>query len=279
MLINQHLNGLEYNIFIPESGINKQVDMFVNITSSPQFSTERILPTIKSEILFTLADKLKSNPHKKNKKQVTKQVSESNDSINSYDSAPCSIFNIVAIGLNQEWLGQMQNTCPKETTNEHNGAGVCLPSMNETLHRYLESVIVTDKFAILENCIGKTLSVMNDSENELALWIKNEIECNNTIKVSDLESKSGYSRKHLFTTFKKQYKINVKTFQEIVRFLKIVIALQSRNESSLSELAYELEFFDQSHFIKLFKKYSGLTPSQFMKNHIYVEQSIPFFAK
>ncbi|MCD8553326.1 helix-turn-helix domain-containing protein [Seleniivibrio sp.] len=52
--------------------------------------------------------------------------------------------------------------------------------------------------------------------------------------------------------------LSVKRFQHS---LKMVV----RGGSNYTEIAYEAGYYDQSHFIKDFKKYSGSTPSDFLR--------------
>jgi AraC-like DNA-binding protein len=42
--------------------------------------------------------------------------------------------------------------------------------------------------------------------------------------------------------------------------------LLSRKFTSLTALAYECEYYDQAHFIKDFKEFTGLTPKEFYGN-------------
>jgi AraC-like DNA-binding protein len=47
----------------------------------------------------------------------------------------------------------------------------------------------------------------------------------------------------------------------------MTIFLKSKNENiSLTELAYESAYYDQSHFISDFRKMTGLTPKQFFND-------------
>jgi AraC family transcriptional regulator len=55
------------------------------------------------------------------------------------------------------------------------------------------------------------------------------------------------------------------TLGDYVRQQKIKVAVVHlvNSKLSLTEIAYASEFSDQSHFIKVFKMYIGMTPSQF----------------
>ncbi len=59
---------------------------------------------------------------------------------------------------------------------------------------------------------------------------------------------------------KKHYKVSPANFIQIKRVNKIRHSL--KKNLSLSEIAYECGFSDQSYMIKVFKKYTGYTPSK-----------------
>ena len=65
--------------------------------------------------------------------------------------------------------------------------------------------------------------------------------------------------------------------EEILLYKKYLHALDLIHQSdlSLTQIAYQSQFSDQSHFIRSFKTYSGMTPGVykaskgFMKGHFY----------
>ncbi len=57
---------------------------------------------------------------------------------------------------------------------------------------------------------------------------------------------------------------NPKDFLRVVRFQKALHILQIQPEITLTQLAYECGYYDQAHFIKEFKLFSGYTPTEYM---------------
>ncbi|MDO6435701.1 helix-turn-helix domain-containing protein [Flavitalea sp. BT771] len=62
--------------------------------------------------------------------------------------------------------------------------------------------------------------------------------------------------------FKEQVGFSAKSFMNIVRF-KSLISTYNQGEKNLTELAYDFGYYDQSHFIKVFKAFSGYTPHSY----------------
>ena len=56
---------------------------------------------------------------------------------------------------------------------------------------------------------------------------------------------------------------NPKDYLRVVRFQKALHSLQIQPQISLTQLAYECGYYDQAHFIKEFKRFSGYTPTEY----------------
>lgn len=63
-------------------------------------------------------------------------------------------------------------------------------------------------------------------------------------------------------TFSKYVGVNPKKFASIIRFQN-VLQIKSKNNKSMTQLAYNNGYYDQSHFIHDFKSLTGLTPKAF----------------
>ncbi|MBN2821047.1 MAG: AraC family transcriptional regulator, partial [Bacteroidales bacterium] len=71
------------------------------------------------------------------------------------------------------------------------------------------------------------------------------------------------SPKTLERKFAKYLGKTPKQFIKLIRFQEILKDLSVNKNSSLTEFAFRNGYFDQSHFIKDFKTYSGYTPKDF----------------
>lgn len=84
-----------------------------------------------------------------------------------------------------------------------------------------------------------------------------------TIRVKELNEKLFISQSPFEKRFRKVVGTTAKKFSSIVRFNTV---LDSLNETkSLTEICYENNFFDQAHFIKDFKHFTGDTPENFKR--------------
>lgn len=83
-------------------------------------------------------------------------------------------------------------------------------------------------------------------------------------KIKELEQLTGYSSRHIQRTFKQDTGLCPKSFFNMMRFQSAIHHLQYSVQHSISDLAYDLGYNDQSHFSKDFKKYGNTSPHAFL---------------
>jgi len=84
--------------------------------------------------------------------------------------------------------------------------------------------------------------------------------------IKDLCESENISNKHLISLFNKKVGLSPKLLYRINKFLKVIEILQTRTVVSWSQIAYECHYYDQAHLINEFKKFSGLSPNEYLEN-------------
>lgn len=91
------------------------------------------------------------------------------------------------------------------------------------------------------------------------------IQDNSMGKLKDLIADAGYSQKQLIHHMKQRVGLTPKAFQRIVRFNEILPKIMAKQSVTWNTISVECDYFDQSHFIKEFKRFCGYSPKQFLK--------------
>ena len=73
-------------------------------------------------------------------------------------------------------------------------------------------------------------------------------------------------RRQLERHFKKQIGISPKQLGKVIRLQTSLQMMVNQKAETLTDIAYENEYFDQNHFIKDFKEFVGITPKEFSGN-------------
>lgn len=91
------------------------------------------------------------------------------------------------------------------------------------------------------------------------------------LSVRDVSDMTGWDRRRINRYFNSQFGLSLKTFLSIVR-------LRSSFESVKDGILYpELNYYDQSHYIKEVRKYTGESPKELLKNEDdrFLQFSVP----
>lgn len=91
------------------------------------------------------------------------------------------------------------------------------------------------------------------------------IQSNGNIPLKDLQQRLQLSERTLERKFNQSIGISPKLFSRICRFQQSLNQLQTSGYDKLSDIAYENEYADQSHLIRAFKEFTGLSPLEFKK--------------
>ena len=122
---------------------------------------------------------------------------------------------------------------------------------------------VLKKIATIENFLLALFR--NDRSNDL---VNNAVQkivlSNGTIRIKELASILNISLDAFEKQFRKIAGTSPKRFSSIVRLTSLIN--RKYKNRSLSEIAYDHGYFDQSHFIKDFKMFTGKTPFDYFKS-------------
>jgi AraC-like DNA-binding protein len=83
------------------------------------------------------------------------------------------------------------------------------------------------------------------------------------LEVNELERRMGYSRRHLQTLFQRKVGLTPKRLASVMTFERLYHRFsQHRSAERLRDDALEI-FYDQSHFIRTFRRFTGHAPGRF----------------
>jgi|GEM_PF-4039722 len=92
--------------------------------------------------------------------------------------------------------------------------------------------------------------------------------------VTDLQASFNKSYRSIHRIYKDNLGMGPKDFLMMKRFRMSLQGLHDFQLNKLAVLDYSLEFSDQSHFIRNFKKYSGFTPKAFLKKSRVIDSKV-----
>ncbi len=129
---------------------------------------------------------------------------------------------------------------------------VCIPEMKSSIYKFLSAVCQNRKRKVRKSkftCISSGIKLL---------------EQNSDLKIEDIAKHCGVSECYFRRLFQAYSGMSPMDFRQHYRIEKAKQLLLSDEGLTISEIADELNFSDVYHFSKTFKKYSGMSPSQFI---------------
>ena len=146
----------------------------------------------------------------------------------------------------------------------------------KTLHAQLqEAKEPGSRIALVESFLLKRLAANEkkssriDKVAHILTSIKRDAAENN---IDTIASKHGMTSRYLQKLLYQHTGLSPKSFNKISRF-QLSLRLIAKNDQPLTSIAYDCGYFDQSHFIRDFKSFTGVTPSAYLENKFPVSQS------
>jgi AraC-like DNA-binding protein len=85
-----------------------------------------------------------------------------------------------------------------------------------------------------------------------------------SVSVGALTDDAGVSANHLATQFKSHVGLTPKRVARIYRFARLILSVDTGRRVDWSRLATAAGYFDQAHFSKEFKEFTGHTPTAYL---------------
>lgn len=104
------------------------------------------------------------------------------------------------------------------------------------------------------------------AEDRVSFAVHKILESEATVSIQHLADSLKISRKTLLRLFKKHLSVSPTDYKSIVKFRKALIAYQDKQQAiSLADLAYTVDYYDQSDLNFHFKQKTGQTPQELFR--------------
>jgi AraC-like DNA-binding protein len=144
-----------------------------------------------------------------------------------------------------------------------------------TLHaRLMDARDPGTRVALIENFLWNRLSLAEKRARKIQMVGRISAELNNNGSVENMKalaSQYGITSRYLQKLFLQCTGVTPKLYSKINRF-QHSLRLINKKDVPLTTVAYDCGYFDQSHFIRDFKSFTGITPSAYSPELFPVSQ-------
>ena len=122
---------------------------------------------------------------------------------------------------------------------------------------------VAGRFAILEHSLRARYQQPDQKWHAMQYCAAYLSDPNHPLSIADLAEGMGYSQRHLIKQFRRVVGLTPKLFARINRFHRILQRAGRTRSPDWGDLAYQCGYYDQAHFSKDFRSFSGLNPQAY----------------
>jgi AraC-like DNA-binding protein len=249
--------------FLPFHNTSLQKDVIVmwQFEGRPTFRQQTILPQGICEIIFSFSDTVNYRFSTNEQNGISPRYF-----ITGLTTKPITLtlpdhqvfFGVVFF---PHALKKILRVPPGNFLNKLTDLSLLNKTMDEIWHRMAEAENFEKRTEILRCWIEKNNRDTYVQEMIFSSYLKNSLPA---ISVSDLAGRLCYSVRQLHRKSNELFGMSTEALIHYKRYL-CSLNLLHREYHSLTDVANQSGFYDQSHFIRHFREYTGLTPGEYLK--------------
>jgi AraC-like DNA-binding protein len=125
---------------------------------------------------------------------------------------------------------------------------------------------VQQRIEIIEDFLLSKLNEKTTLDTLVKTTIDTLLSTNGSSSINAILKEDLSKRRQLERMFLKQIGISPKQLGKVIRLQAALKMLLSQQNETLTQIAYEREYYDQAHFIKDFKEFTGTNPGDFLED-------------
>ncbi|MEO6722542.1 MAG: helix-turn-helix domain-containing protein [Ferruginibacter sp.] len=134
---------------------------------------------------------------------------------------------------------------------------------------------VEDKVEMISSFLCNQVNTNNRSPNAaMQFALEQIIQSSGSVSLKQLQKTLQLSERSFQRNFKQYIGISPMLFSRICRFQASLKQLQEAGYNKLSDIAFDNDYADQSHFIRAFKEFAGVSPNQYQKQTTAVVENL-----
>lgn len=140
--------------------------------------------------------------------------------------------------------------------------GGCCRDLRDAL---LEAPTAKAKFLVLESELRRRMIRARPNGSALHHAVQRLSANPTSAMIASVARELGWSHKHLIQEFRRAVGLGPKRFCRIRRFQEILNRVEKGGAIEWAGLAADCGYFDQAHFIREFREFSGLRPTTYLR--------------
>lgn len=228
----------------------------------PHYRSETILPKGVIEIIFSFDDALVFS---KNQKPIDRSTPRC--FINGINDIPFELItpqrqSFFGVEMHPVAIKKLLKIPCGSLLNQVTDLELINNDFTMLWHKMVEVKTFHSRINIIQQWISSKLDPVHQQERSIADFLNSP---NEAISVKGLASSSCYSSRQLNRKSQEYFGMSTEALISYKRYLHALRFMHYSNET-LTRIAYECHYYDQAHFNREFKNYTGLTPGDYRQS-------------
>lgn len=258
---------MNYQTFQPHSDLESLVKCYWTLEIAPQIDAQRqrIIPDGCIEMIFILGEDIKRYTTGDNF-ILQPRAMILGQTMDPFYIEPTGYVNSFAVRFYPYGFASFVSTPIKHLANKETPIELLFEE-NHAKELELKIIHATDtgnRIETIEDFLLNTLKTESTIDNIVKSTVDLIFSTNGSASIKSILKNNLSKRRQLERKFFKQVGMSPKQLGKVIRLQTALKMLLSQSSESLTKIAYESEYYDQAHFIKDFKEFTGTNPKEFL---------------
>ena len=260
---------MNYQTFQPNSDLELLISCYwsLEIPTESEAKKQRIIPDGTIEMAFILGDDIKRYTSE-DEFILQPRSMVLGHTIRPFYIEPTGFVNTFAIRFYPYGFANFVNIPIKDLANKETPIELLFgeKTASDLERKIIEAGSTGERIEIIENFLLDKLNEKTTIDNIVKTTIEALLATNGSASISTILKEDLSKRRQLERNFRKQIGVSPKQLGKVIRLQTALKLLLNKKSENLTDIAYKSEYFDQAHFIKDFKEFTGIHPKGFLGN-------------
>lgn len=260
---------MNYQTFKPHPDLQSLINCYwtLEVPAETDKGKQRIIPDGCIEMAFILGDDIKRYTSKE-EFILQPRAMVLGQTIEPFYIEPTGYVNTFAISFYPYGFANFVTVPIKNLVNKETPI---TSLFEENSARALEQKIiratnVAQRIEIIESFLLERLNDKSTIDQIVKTTVDTLLSSKGNAPINTILKEDPSKRRQLERKFAKQIGVSPKQLGKVIRLQTALKMLLNKESESLTNIAYESEYYDQAHFIRDFKEFAGTTPTAFLGN-------------
>ncbi len=260
---------MNYQTFQPHSDLESLVQCYwtLEVPADNNAQKQRIIPDGCIEMAFILGDDIKRYTSE-DEFILQPRAMVLGQTIEPFYIEPTGYVNSFAVRFYPYGFANFVTTPIKNLVNKETPIELLFGEVpaKEIAQKIIQATDTKERIEIIEDFLLNKIKNETTINNIVKSTVDAILSTKGSTPINIILKEDISKRRQLERNFLKQIGISPKQLGKVIRLqaaLKMLLNQQSKN---LTQIAYDSEYYDQAHFIKDFKEFTGTNPKSFLEN-------------